>query len=493
MHSISNQGLSFWCGVCGGLLIALVCTLAYMFVQGPRGGHGASGLNANVPTTDSSPTSQVNFRTVSRLGQSSEFISTDLAIEILESPNLHTLDEIAAALDTVLQDVLPPSQVLEMLESVNNEDFRRVLQQVVLDQELEESGFESVFFSLSTNLDESLKQRILKDLISITARAHTKPLYLIDVVAQTPDEKFRDDLFETLVLTWAKSDAHELHKNLDIFPSEWVRRFGLFHSSLGIARTMPQKAIDLLPEFEGTLLEDLLVSELAQGVALSKPLEAMSWIASTEDIRPEMKKIATTSVLLSLTDNHPEYAYERAFARISDAKMVLKKIAQKDLELAMKLHSKNLESDKSIPLSILLGEVMLDQQEFNEALSLGNRVPGRFQQHFFDTIFSKWSSFSPKTLYGKIPSLPTELQVRASMQLLATQQTIPVFKPEEIEFLRSLIPKQNEESYYELVDLLTSANDWRLQMFLSNGEFKIISGKELYSSSLRAERAGERR
>ena len=486
------QTKSFWLGFSLLLSVCVVGMGVYVFLLGLESKHsvddegestGARAVGAADRTLDSSG----EDTSILRSGKLSEAIGSERAVEVLLTPNQYTLEELVSTVDFLIRDEHSFPRVLELLDSVRDDDYRNILRQLTLNQMISDHGVESVFDVVSSKMSGHLRETILLDVTQNLAQI--SPRDAISLVNRTSNMQLRDTLFESVILTWTEIDPSELYDNLDLFSSEWAYRYGALHASLGIARATPQSAIELLPEFEGTLLEEFLVEEIARKFALEDPKKALAWVESGEAIPPEMRVLALSAVLKNLARSNPDLAYERALEADHVAAAVLKQIATHDLERAAALLTRYQDVQNSVLSYQVVGEIMVQQKQFENAITLGNQVPEYLQESYFDGIFAKWSVSNPMLLMERIPTLPEGIRLRATMQMIVSNQTVPVLEKEQTKYLWSLIPERSAESY-KLSEMLTSPLGWSVHIHLPNGDLKMLSGSEIRSALLLHERLG---
>ena len=474
---------SFWLGLCGGFLTAVLgfCTYAFLQETIPSENKKFQHRVSSAQIIEKSTASTARHK-IPRLAEENTFLPVEDTLTIMQNPNLYTLDVLATAVDSALQRGQDFVKLLDLVGSIENEDFRRLLQHVILNQVTTTMDGEDLFATLSKERSGTERDQLLRD---VTTRiADQTPITAIELVERHVDNRLKDILFEDIIRTWADSNPEELYSNLDQFPSEWARRYGLLHASLNLATISPENAINLISRFKGTLVEELLVEQLARDIAIDNPESAIAWADSTPNVSPELRPLLLAEILSRLAISDPKFAYAHALASNTSAGKVLRIIAQSNLDLAQELYRNYQVGDKHVPLAAVLGDVMVEQKQYQEAISFGDQIPPPWQQNYFDSMFNKWACFSPNSLMNAIREMPTSTQLPAAMQLLNTHHTIPVLNDEEVEYLWTLFPEESDQRT-ELLDFLDLSNDWRLSLFLPSGKLMMISKHELSSAYLR--------
>ena len=275
-------------------------------------------------------------------------------------------------------------------------------------------------------LDRDAQELALPAIIEVWATVD--PMVAFAAVSNLNKSSLRASLQESLIAAWAKNDPQDVFDNLEFLP-ERLRAEGEEQAMLAIARSTPADAVQFLSTMEDMTRKRELAKTIAMNWAQLDVYEALNWATSSQLTDERMRMDVLSIVLSELAVKDPELAFQtalnqpmgrnaRGFERGLEAD-VIEQVAKIDLNKAMQMLDLVREGYTQLDAYRAVGRELILNAEYDQALSLGQRLPEDHRKSYFNAVLSLWAREEPEQMFESIASISSpELKTQAAINLL---------------------------------------------------------------------------
>ena len=255
-------------------------------------------------------------------------------------------------------------------------------------------------------------------------------------------------LEQEIAQVWAQTNPHELIENIEMI-SEEIRLPALETAFGGFARQDPLDAIEklsMVEEFVGNTSS--IIRHIVDPWALKQPEVAAEWVMNEYSPDDPQRRRLMQTVLMRMAPKDPDRAFELATAHSSQLGggipldlLIIHTVAfNGDIDAAKKLLTKVKETETHHNALTLVGDAMIVQGQYSEAVELGRELSERRQQDYINSIMSTWASAKPTVLYEYLEDLSTSnAKSRAAYYLIWHNVRDPVLSDEQVAKAKTLL------------------------------------------------------
>ncbi|MCY3541978.1 MAG: hypothetical protein OXH31_08770 [Gammaproteobacteria bacterium] len=297
--------------------------------------------------------------------------------------------------------------------------------------------------------DESEKSFLAATIVRAWARTDAQTA----LAAVSMFESLSSYLELQIARIWAQMKPYEVIDSIETI-SEEVRIATLEKAFSEIADQDPLEAIDKLNIVEKFVANtSSIVQRIVNSWASQQPDTATDWVLSHYPPDAPHRNLMLSTVLHFLALHDPNRAFELATAntsartRFNLEKLVISRIAYKvDIDLAKQLLSK-VKTLQPHEAYAIVGQEMLTQGLYNDALELGEDLPETNQLIYYYSILNSWAQDKPRALYDSLEDLPTNnIKSIAALQLIMANTFERSFTDEQISHASTFLSSRDQSS-----------------------------------------------
>ena len=269
----------------------------------------------------------------------------------------------------------------------------------------------------------------------------------------------RDQLQRSVVGNWARQEPWYVLENLDDFPTN-THDNARSTAIREIARTSPKEAAELaLEHTEGMRYSNLPSTVLYEW--LEQDVEAaINWVYNGP-VKDEHRYAWVQALTSRLVESDPRRAFDLAvkFDIPEDSNAmgmgvnqqgleaeVIRRIAYKNLDLAVELLPQVREGITKTRAYISVGDRYIDDGHSTEALELGLKLPNDDQASYFQSIAFSWARIDPAGFVESLERLPTaEIRSRIAATM-SSQWAREQFTEEQIDTLKQYLSESDRKA-----------------------------------------------
>ena len=297
--------------------------------------------------------------------------------------------------------------------------------------------------------DDQFKQFLGPIVVSEWARTDARAA--LDAISTFESVSLVSVLEREIAQVWAQTNPHELIENIEML-SEEVRLPSLETAFGRFARQDPLDAIEklrMVEEFVGNTSS--IIFHIVKPWTLKQPEAAAEWVVNRYSPDHPQRRRLMHLVLTGMALRDPDRAFELATAHPSQPGggppldlVVIHTVAfNGDIDAAKKLLTRVKETEAHHNARALVGEAMIVQGQYSEAVELGRELSEREQQDYFYKVSSMWASDKPTVLYEYLEDLPTSnVKEIAAFHLIRRNIHEPVLSNEQVAKAKTLMSPQ---------------------------------------------------
>ncbi|MYI76664.1 MAG: hypothetical protein F4077_02715 [Gammaproteobacteria bacterium] len=120
---------------------------------------------------------------------------------------------------------------------------------------------------------------------------------------------------------------------------------------------------------------------------------------------------------------------------------VIAEVARTDIERAMSMLAQVREGYTQIFSLVAVGKALVSNEETDRALALGEQLPEKNQDVYFNLVINEWAYTDPQSLATRMNELPsTEAKYRAAMDLIRFNVGRNVLTKEQVSHVKRFLP-----------------------------------------------------
>lgn len=299
------------------------------------------------------------------------------------------------------------------------------------------------------NLGQFLSKIVVSEWARIDARAALEAISTFESVSLV------SVLEQEIAQVWAQTNPRELIENIEMISEEI--RFPALETAFGrFARQDPLDAIEklsMVEEFVGNTSS--IIVPIVSAWAFKEPEAAAEWVVNQYSPDDPQRRRLMQSVLMLIAPKDPDRAFELATAHPSQTGggypldlVVIRTVAfNGDIDAAKKLLTRVKETEDHHNAHAEVGEAMIVQGQYSEAVELGRELSERKQLDYFNRIASTWARNKPTVLYKYLEDLPTSnAKSRAAFHLIWANTREPVLSDEQVATAKTLLGSHEKAS-----------------------------------------------
>ena len=278
------------------------------------------------------------------------------------------------------------------------------------------------------------------------AWASIDPKDAFESISSIESPRARRQMLEHFVTAWANYDPKDVFEKLDLIP-ENLRARAEEHAIRTLIRTTPEDSAQFLAEISDEFLKFELTMELAIYWADKNALEALNWALAHEFSGISLQREVLNTILRSLATENPELALQTALDQPFDSMglgleaTVIAEVARTDIERAMSMLAQVREGYTQIFSLVAVGKALVSNEETDRALALGEQLPEKNQDVYFNLVINEWAYTDPQSLATRMDELPsTEAKYRAAMDLIRFNVGRNVLTKEQVSHVKRFLP-----------------------------------------------------
>ena len=287
--------------------------------------------------------------------------------------------------------------------------------------------------------DPHLKQFLGKIVVSEWAKTDARAA--LEAISTFESVSLVSVLEQEITQVWAKTKPHELIENIEMI-SEEVRLPTLETAFSRFARQDPLDAIEklsMVEDFVGNTSS--IIVHILTPWAFKQPEAAAEWVMSQYSVDDPQRRRLMQTVLTLMAPKDPDRAFELATEHPSQPGggypldlVVIRTVAfSGDIDAAKKLLTRVKEAEAHHNAHAEVGEAMVVQGQYNEAVELGRELSDSKQLDYFNRISGMWARNKPTALYEHLEDLPTSrVKSRAAFHLIWQNIHEPVLSDEQV-------------------------------------------------------------
>lgn len=260
-------------------------------------------------------------------------------------------------------------------------------------------------------------------------------------------------LEQEIAQVWAQTNPRELIENIEMI-SEEIRLPALETAFGRFARQDPLDAIEklsMVEEFVGNTSS--IIVHIVTPWAVKQPEAAAEWVVNQYSPDDPQRRRLMQTVLMLMAPKDPDRAFELATAHPSQPGwgypldlVVIRTVAfNGDTDAAKKLLTRVKETEAHYNAHAEVGEAMIVQGQYSEAVELGRELSERKQLDYFNRIASTWARNKPTVLYEYLEDLPTgSVKSSAAFHLIWQNTHQPVLSDEQVAKAKTLLSTQEK-------------------------------------------------
>lgn len=331
------------------------------------------------------------------VGSGSDIAQFEALLEVaqtwIERDGIEVIDQISATLtDITVRDAVIAS-VLQKVASTNPQN--------ALQQALELTGASRTF--------------ALQAIIKVWATSD--PLAALASVPLVDSGSDGKTLQEEILRVWADVDSQELLDVVESLPAD-LRMLGLEVALIAISKERPVKAAQLMADLTDRELIDKLSKAIATHWSRRDAHAALEWVITNEYPTKEIKAEALMIVLVNLTREDPDLAFQTArdqpivlsgqYYRGLEV-VVIQQLVEHDIDAAAEMLAQVRNEGLTVAHAYLVvGQAYIRNGEFDRAFKLGERLSERGQQSYNGRLMYQWAFSEPEALFATIEGLPND-------------------------------------------------------------------------------------
>lgn len=310
----------------------------------------------------------------------------------------------------------------------------KLLQQAVQVYALSDpqSAFEKAL-TLPNNSSETAREAI------VSVWAVTDPIGALNAMSRVESQSKRQRLQELILIHWAKSNPQEVIDRLRVVPA-YLKPFAREQVIVELAIRDPLEAVRLLKDRSNEFSFESHVASVVRYWVQNDPGAAFAWLREDPEVSKWRSQILPAVLIeYSFVDPHKAFDIGLSYG-VED--QVIYGIVDYDSGLALELAKRANGNNKGNAMSIV-GEHLVKQREYDQALELADLIPEKQRDGYFDQVIAAWETYYPRILYNSIEELPKVLHSQAALRLLM-HHTPRIFDEQETDWLKSLLEKDEE-------------------------------------------------
>lgn len=423
------------------------------------GSRRSVALEAILETRDDLPDSKRRTIAIQLEGEESflELLSDATAFESIAQPN----ESWEILLNDEVNDYLQLDSLIMVAEAwreqIGFEVFSKIYHSEVDDlgakRRLVSTIAQLDFFgalNYTRGLDEDSEKQFLAGTI---ARAWARTDAQTALAAVSRDESLALHLELEIAKIWAQTKPYDVIDSIETL-SEEARIQTLERTFSEIADQDPLEAIEKLNIVEEFVANtSSIIQRIVNSWARQQPDAATDWVLSNYPSDDPHRHMLLVTVLHFLASQDPDRAFELATANPSTSmginleSMVIRRIAHEvDIDEAKKFLA-SVKSLKPQDAYALVGQEMVAQGLYSDALEFSKDLPETNQLHYYYNILNSWIQDKPKALYDSLEDLPTSsVKSRAAFLLIRQNIYEPSLTDEQISHARMLLNSRDQSS-----------------------------------------------
>ncbi|MYD46734.1 MAG: hypothetical protein F4W92_10305 [Gammaproteobacteria bacterium] len=416
---------------------------------------------------------------------------------ILEATDSHTLDEHRVIAKRLGEEIYATTYHLQKFLQSSVENPKEIWFQAVALAGLNQEHYQILTRLAATWIDASgidVLEEVIASMTNIEMRAAVSRAVLVEVAKSMPDQAFKFALTlasdnhgyiaRSVVEVWAEQDPHVALKAVEIVPPGQFRSDLEFSAVIQWVQSDPRGVLVQLQELPVSTRESAATDAIYL-IAKDSPTEAASLVAQLdEELQWRARDILLESwvnqdfeaaidwvensesikstdrpyVLHDLANKVAWIDLERAFqiarqvsllgeSTIGTEAMIIGRIANSDLSLALKLLPQVRAGDTKTQSYVSVASTLIQQGDAEEAFSLGLQLPESDQSDFLIDLGQRWGSRDITSLLAELENFPTsEVRSKIALSLTRMHRTYPRFTDSQIEELESYLSSEDKGS-----------------------------------------------
>ena len=368
------------------------------------------------------------------------------AVELAESNREHyqILSQIAVAwIQASGIDVLEG-----ILSSVTDNRMRAAVSLEVLGEVARTMPEQAFAFALDLETEnrEFVTRRVVE------TWAELDPHVVLEVVQVVPPSQFLSDLQFSAVLQWVLSDPRDVLARISELPVS-TRESAATEAIYLIAQDAPTEAATLVAQLEKEIrwkARDVLLESW-----LSQDLDAaINWVENSSSIESAERTYLFHDLAAKVVwiDHKRAFQIARQVSLLAESNigteaMIIGRIAQSDLSLALELLPQVREGDTQTQSYVTVASELIEQGNTQAALNLGSQLPESDLEKFLVNLAKRWAFKDITSLLAELENFPTsEIRSKIALSLTRTNSSNPRFTDSQIEQLKSFLSVEDKAS-----------------------------------------------
>ena len=350
----------------------------------------------------------------------------------------------------------------EILSSISNDsEYSNVLSQIF--GALSADRPEEIFDFVMSNLGDQAQQIIQRSRI-VYNWTRKDPRGMLSKAETLPRSGFRSNLVSRAVMQWAENNPRQILEQLELVPRE--HRAEASRSAVRtFTRNSPGEAANFvlkIPDYQSQLT---LANTLVQEWSDQDPDATKDWVFDLPE-NDRLRSALIERLVRELVYPDPRTAFQLALEQpVEEQKFsqfparglessILSSIAHYDTELAVELLPQVRDIGRSkISAYSTVGSILIQRGETQQAISLANRLSGKEQTRYCQSVASTWAMEDPQGMLKAFDDFPTETKSRVALTIRVSSVASRTYSEIEIAWLENHISDEDSALFDQLKEI----------------------------------------